>query len=606
MIQSKEPSFLIKKYRSILKAALVVEAASCLVSFTDSLVSGNMLGGEALSAVAIVSPVMSVGTFISCVINSGTLLDYSYNIGKGDTDRANKVFGQGVLTAVVSGTALLLILLLCKDFFLRTMGCSEAMAGYVNDYYKIIIIYLALDPLSCVLDNVMVCDGGESVSAAANTTEIIGNVLLSIAFTILWGIKGLAFASVLCKLIFFAIVLIWYIRHSHVRLTLYFETAQFLRMCKNGLVKASTFAFSALMFMILNSLYLSQFGEESFTLLAVAERFMGLSALFLGLASAMQPLVCVLRGERNTWAQRRFMRAVNAAMIQFGLVASVITIIFAPLLIRMFGITDSSMVERGTLVLRLIGISLVFVSVAAMFFSYYYLMERSLLALTVSALKDLALPVACAYIGIKLLASPLSLWLLIDLSQLLAVVITMAIVFAIYGKSRLPWLLSPDEESGMYCYDFEITEENAVDLSKTIMELVSQPGTECPAEQISELSLPADNSSGGTPERGHDLARVGKLAGFFAEEILMSIKDNNPPGETIDAELMVIRDDDGVQLIIRDSGVLFDITESDCEMGSFRNYIISRTINLSEYKSYTITTGYNRNEVYLNHEPVGD
>ena len=62
---------------------------------------------------------------------------------------------------------------------------------------------------------------------------------------------------------------------------------------------------------------------------------------------------------------------------------------------------------------------------------------------------------------------------------------------------------------------------------------------------------------------------------------------------------MVIRDDAGVRLILRDSGVLFDITEGDSELSSFRNYIISRTITLSEYKSYTIATGYNRNELYL-------
>lgn len=196
MTQSQTPTFLINKYKSILRAAVVVEAACCLVSFTDSLVSGNMLGADALSAVALVSPFMSVGTFIACVINSGTLLDYSYNVGRGDTDRSNKIFSQGLLTAVAAGAFLLLVLLLCKNYFIQTMDCSGAMAGYVNDYYGIIIFYLAMEPLTCVLDNVMVCDGGESVSAAANTTEIVGNVLLSIVFTKLWGIKGLAAASV--------------------------------------------------------------------------------------------------------------------------------------------------------------------------------------------------------------------------------------------------------------------------------------------------------------------------------------------------------------------------------------------------------------------------
>ena len=109
-----------------------------------------------------------------------------------------------------------------------------------------------MEPITCVLDNVMVCDGGESVSATANTTEIVGNVLLSIAFARLWGIKGLAAASILCKVIFLVIVLVWYMRKSHVRPTLNFQFSQFLRMCKNGVVKASTFAFSALMYMLLN------------------------------------------------------------------------------------------------------------------------------------------------------------------------------------------------------------------------------------------------------------------------------------------------------------------------------------------------------------------
>ena len=575
MIQSQTPTFLINKYKSILRAAIVIEAACCLVSFTDSLVSGNMLGSEALSAVGLVSPLMSVGTFIASVINSGTLLDYSFNVGKGDNDRANRIFGQGLLTAVVAGVVLLLSLLLCKNFFIQSMDCSVAMTGYVKDYYEIIIFYLALEPLTCVLDNVMVCDGGESVSATANTTEIVGNVLLSIAFARLWGIKGLAAASVLCKVIFLVIVLIWYMRKSHVRPTLYFQFSQFLRMCKNGVVKASTFAFSALMYMLLNQMYLTEFGEESFTLMAVAERFMGLSTLFLGLAMAMQPLVGMLRGEKNTWAQRRLMRTINAAMILFGLVTSLVTILFAPLLIRLFGISDSPLVEQGTLVLRLIGFSLVFMSVATMLFVYYYLLEKSVLALAASALKDLVLPIVCAFIGLKLFRSSLSLWLMIDLSQVLAVALILLIACLIYGKKRWPWLLSPDEETGMYCYDFEITEKNAVDMSKTLVEQISQTGAES-----SEV-------------------RVSKLAGIFAEDMLMSIKEKNPPGAKLDAELMVIRDDAGVRLILRDSGVLFDITEGDGELSSFRNYIISRTITLSEYKSYTIATGYNRNELYL-------
>ena len=186
------------------------------------------------------------------------------------------------------------------------------------------------------------------------------------------------------------------------------------------------------------------------------------------------------------------------------------------------------------------------------------------------------------FIGIKLLKSPLSLWILLDLSQILAVASALLIVFLKYGRKNWPWLLSPAEEIGMFCYDFEITEENAVDMSKTLMQLISETAL------ISE------------PE--HARRRVMELAGLFAEDMLLAVKERNPGEKTLDAELMVILDDDGIRLILRDSGILFDITEDDSKVSSFRDYIISRAITLSEYKSYTITTGYNRNEVFLSYE----
>lgn len=186
------------------------------------------------------------------------------------------------------------------------------------------------------------------------------------------------------------------------------------------------------------------------------------------------------------------------------------------------------------------------------------------------------------FIGIKLLKSPLSLWILLDLSQILAVASALLIVFLKYGRKNWPWLLSPAEEIGMFCYDFEITEENAVDMSKTLMQLISETAL---------ISAPE-----------HARRRVMELSGLFAEDMLLAVKERNPGEKTLDAELMVILDDDGIRLILRDSGILFDITEDDSKVSSFRDYIISRAITLSEYKSYTIATGYNRNEVFLSYE----
>ena len=66
------------------------------------------------------------------------------------------------------------------------------MIDYANDYYSLIVFYLCLDPLSCLLDNTMVAEGGEKVSGIANIIEIVSNLIFSIVFGVLWGVTGIA------------------------------------------------------------------------------------------------------------------------------------------------------------------------------------------------------------------------------------------------------------------------------------------------------------------------------------------------------------------------------------------------------------------------------
>ena len=70
MLETK-PVFIIKKYYSILTAAIVVEAVAYLVSLTDTVIAGHMLGNEAMAAIGLVSPLLSISTFLSSIIYSG-------------------------------------------------------------------------------------------------------------------------------------------------------------------------------------------------------------------------------------------------------------------------------------------------------------------------------------------------------------------------------------------------------------------------------------------------------------------------------------------------------------------------------------------------------
>ena len=64
-------------------------------------------------------------------------------------------------------------------------------------------------------------------------------------------------------------------------------------------------------------------------------------------------------------------------------------------------------------------------------------------------------------------------------------------------------------------------------------------------------------------------------------------------------EYTILREADGVRLILRYEGRPFDFSDPDTGIGSFRQYIVTRVVTLPESRKYILTTGYNRNEFYF-------
>ena len=572
MQEQNKPLFLIKKYYSILKASIAVETAAFLITLLDSLIAGNMIGSETLIAVGAVAPLLPIVDFLRSMINSGTLLFYNSYIGNNDKEHADDVFSQGLLLTILTGILIALGMLAGKNAYIGSLSLSESVKQYTADYYSMILIYLAMEPLSSLLANMLMSDGGERLSAAANIAEIICNIVLSILFAKLFGIHGIAMASILSKLLFFTIIGRWAFRKIRsVRLTLRLK----LRICRdilsNGFVRASKYIFTALMQYVLILYVTANFGEDTLMLLSVAIKMLGMSGLFLGLSMAAQPLITILRGERNFWGLKSLMKTAAWTMFLIGISLSLLTVLFAPLLIRGFGLEDQVLLKQGTVMMRCMGLSFAFQSLATFYFLYAFLMRKNALALLIVALNEFLAPVGLALLGVMITHLPTGLWIGIALAPVIGFSLSLLAALALYGKENFPWLVSENQDEQIMCYDFEITEENATALSQTLFRLFGDQGYS---------------------------SRTRSLAGMLSEDILMLIKEKNPPGKKLFAECNVIFEKSGARVILRDSGIVFDVTACD-GTHSLQEYIVAQTLNLSENKFYISTTGYNRNELLL-------
>ena len=208
--QNEKPVFLIRKYHRILRAAIVVEAITYLASLTDAVVAGHAMGAEALTAINLVSPLLMIITFFGGAINTGTVLRYSYFVGRFDRERAHEIFSEGCIMAVAAGVVLSGLFYALEQVLLARMVLSESLKQYVHDYYVIVALYAVAAPLGFLLDNIVIADGREKLSAAANVIYILGNILFSALFSQWWGIRGVAAATVLSVVLFDAVICLWF------------------------------------------------------------------------------------------------------------------------------------------------------------------------------------------------------------------------------------------------------------------------------------------------------------------------------------------------------------------------------------------------------------
>lgn len=207
------------------------------------------------------------------------------------------------------------------------------------------------------------------------------------------------------------------------------------------------------------------------------------------------------------------------------------------------------------------------------FFIYYVLIDRKRLALRLTIAKDYVLPVGFAILGSIILGTAYGLWTGITAATGVCVLLLFVPGRLRFRGRGFPYLIPSDRDENIFIYDFEVTRQNAVEMSKTAAALLKEKAFS---------------------------ARTRYLVSLYAEELLLLIMDKNASSrKAVKAECTLILEEDGVRLIMRDSGRIFDLTDTDSRLESFRQYVVANIILILEYKAYVTTTGYNRNEFFF-------
>lgn len=560
-------TFATSKFRQFLPAATFAMAAEFLMGLSDSVICGHIVGEVGLAAVNLMQGVFELVTFVSLMVSIGSSVLFSTELGAFHVRRARGYFTLGAAASLVFGLGAAACLAAARLPVLSSFGASDEVFRAASAYWLWFLPAAALQPVAFYLGTMCYADGNARLSMFSYLAQILGNCALSVPLTMKFGTAGCAAGTGLGALGAIAVLLLHFRRPGcMLGFSRHFRLMDLLRVARTSLGDASKNIGKAVLMFSLNAYVIAKFGSERLPVLAVVVMTIGISEVFDGVGNAVQPLVSVYVGERNTLLTKRVMRAALGVSLLEGAGIAGLLAVCPQLMLRLAGVDDPALVGEAAMAVRLVSVSLVGLALVLLFNSYYVFIRREVLSTGLTLLAVLAAPLALALAGGSAIGVN-GVWTGLGVAPLLALALVSAYLLVRTGWRSFPYLLDAGREANLRVFDLKLDPESICAAS-------AQVGAHLKDRGIGEL-------------------RAGK-ASLLVEEALMVVRDRNA-GKRISAEVTVDLNDGGLTLVLRDDGKLFDITDADADITSLRVYLVSNLMTEIPNRRNLTTTGFNRN-----------
>ena len=557
-----------EKFYSMLFGGTLTMMVICVLLMADSIVAGVVIGTDAVEGVTLVTPLYSLAAFFACVFSVGVPIVYSTAMGAFDKEAADRAFGFGLLMAIASGILLFLGVTLFGDYYLRSCNPLEPVLEQARGYLYWMRFTILILPLSMLMVDMVYNDGDETISTIANVVEVVGNLIASIVLSHYMGIRGIGLASFLFNVVALLILFAHLLKKSNsLRLNIFFSVDLLKHAIRYSIIDASSYLFIAILTSVLNFFVIAQFGAKYLIMVSVVMLTRELQMVFDGIGEAITPILGVYAGEKCMAGIRFIYRLARKTAIIEGILVSLLLIICAPLAAEVLDITDSELFANAVTGIRVMGLGSVFVSILFLLTSYYLVIDRIALGFGISALRDVILSLVMAawlgkFIGLT------AMFIGLAAAPALSYLILMLYITLRYGRENCPIFLT--ELSDGACseiYNLEVEPEEIIDLQKKVEGLLT--------------------------ENGLDRLTIGRVK-LLIEELYMLIREKNGDKRVL-SECTVTLRPEGVQIITKDSGVIFDISEDDVTVTSIVSFAVAAYMEkLGENRRYLTTMSFNR------------
>ena len=193
--------------------ATISMLVSSLYNIVDQIFIGRGVGLLGNAATNVAFPISIICTATALLLGIGSASNYNLQSGAGKQKRACYIAGTGLSALTLSGTAIMLLVLLFLEPLIQLFGVTREVLPYALDYTRITAFGIPFLILTTGGNHLIRADRSPTYSMVCMLTGAIINTILDplFIFGFHWGMKGAAAATIIGQIVSGIMVIVYFL-----------------------------------------------------------------------------------------------------------------------------------------------------------------------------------------------------------------------------------------------------------------------------------------------------------------------------------------------------------------------------------------------------------
>ena len=356
-----------KQFYNYLWAYILVALSGCLGNVVDSIIVGNLISEDGVSAISLSKPINQFIFTLHLLINAGAGMLVGYALGQKDLAKARRLFTHALSFSLLLGVLLALFGgIIFPDQTARLLCNNEQILPLARGYMQVLLIGNPAFILMWGLSTMVGVDGQPKLVSVAVIVDNVVNLCLDIVFIqwLDWGIIGSSAATVVGHLVGIAILLCHWWKPEQRRLIPTFAGDSLGSLTSSIIKQGAPLAVASISLTLLllsaNTIVLDTLGRAGIFAFAVCMNLLQVYNLFLsGTCQTLQSLGAIQVGRGDAEGVktviRKAFRFITVAMIA----VCVVVWIDPQLIVRLFGANEPDLITEAEHALRIFALSFI-------------------------------------------------------------------------------------------------------------------------------------------------------------------------------------------------------------------------------------------------------